>query len=70
MQARLAAWRTSSGARLNEPNPDYDPALAAPIYRDFDSSAVRPLATAAETAEIFREWRALMNAALTRTKPK
>lgn len=70
MRARLDAWRTSVGAQRNEPNPDYDPALAAPIYRDFDSSAVRPLATAAETAAIFREWRALMNAAVAGARGK
>ncbi|OJW22047.1 MAG: hypothetical protein BGO49_14835 [Planctomycetales bacterium 71-10] len=64
MRAKLDAWRTSVGAQINTPNPDYDPALAAPIYRDFDSSAVRPLATAAETATIFEGWRKLMNAAV------
>lgn len=70
MQAKLDAWRTSVGAQINTPNPDYDPALAAPIYRDFDSSAVLPLATAAETAGIFREWRKLMNAAVAGPKAR
>ena len=69
MRAKLDAWRTSVGAQINTPNPAYDPALAAPIYRDFDSSAVRPLATAAETAGIFREWRTLMNAAVAGSRP-
>lgn len=68
MRAKLDAWRTASGVQLNTPNPNYDPALAAPIYRDFDASAVRPLKTAAKTAKIFREWRELMNAAV--AKPK
>jgi len=64
MRAKLDAWRTDVGAQLNTPNPNHDPALAAPLYRDFDSSAVLPRASAVETAEIFREWRKLMNAAV------
>jgi len=68
MRAKLDAWRTDVGAQLNTPNPDYDPALAAPIYRDFDSSAIRPRATAAETAKIYRAWRDLMNAAVAKAR--
>jgi len=68
MRAKLDAWRTASNVQLNTPNPDYDPSLAAPIYRHFDSSAVRPLAKAGQTAKIFREWRELMNAAVAKAK--
>lgn len=64
MRAKLDAWRTDAGAQLNTPNPDYDPKLAAPLYRDFDASAVRPLNKAGKTAKIFREWRELMNSAV------
>ncbi|WP_165072900.1 sulfatase [Paludisphaera rhizosphaerae] len=64
MQLKLADWRTSIGAQFNTPNPDFKPALAKPLYVDFDASAVRPLATAVETAKIFEAWRKLMNAAV------
>ena len=70
MRAILDLWRTTSDVQFNAPNPDFDPAMAKPIYRDFDASAVRPLATAAETAELMRPWRDLMNAAVAKPKPK
>ena len=68
LQAKLAAWRTSVGAQSNAPNPDYDPKLGVPIYVDFDSSSVQPLATAAETAGLYKPWRQLMNAAVATKK--
>ncbi|MDG3007892.1 sulfatase [Paludisphaera mucosa] len=64
MRAKFAAWRSSVDAQANTPNPDFDPGLAAPIYRAFDSSNVSPRATAAETAPLFQPWRRLMNAAV------
>lgn len=64
MRSKLAAWRTAVGAQPNTPNPDFNPALGRPLYVDFDASAVRPLATAVETARIFEAWRRLMNAAV------
>ncbi|WP_165226651.1 sulfatase [Aquisphaera insulae] len=70
MQSRLAAWRASVGAQSNEPNPNYRADLARPLYLDFDASAVRPLATAAETARVFERWRKLMNAAVAGSRPR
>lgn len=63
MRAALAAWRKSVDAQENTPNPAFDPALGRPIYVDFDSSAVRPSATAKATAEVFESWRKLMSQA-------
>jgi len=64
MRERLAAWRSSVGAQANEPNPDYDPALGAPIYEAFDSSNVPAGPTADATAHLYRAWRKLMNEAV------
>ncbi|WP_165249437.1 sulfatase [Paludisphaera soli] len=64
MRDRLAAWRSSIDAQPNTPNPDYDPALAAPIYSHFDSTNVPPRPTAAAMIPLFQAWRQHMNAAV------
>jgi len=69
LQAQLAAWRKSIGAQQNRPNPAYDAELAKPIYHSTDTSRITPAATAAETAEPLRGWRAAMDAAVRRAQP-
>jgi arylsulfatase A-like enzyme len=68
MRQRLADWRTAVGAQLNTPNPNYNAELGKPIYEDFDSSKIVPRRTAAETAPLFEEWRARMDAAVKAAK--
>ena len=68
MQDKLAAWRTSVGAQGNEPNPDFDPAWYKRLYQDFDSSKLKPDATAAAMRNKLAAWRAGMDAVV--AKPK
>lgn len=68
MQAELAAWRKSVGAQTNSPNPDFDPAWFKRLYQDFDSSRLKPDATAAAMRDKLSSWRAGMDAVV--AKPK
>lgn len=68
MQSELAAWRTSVGAQSNVANPDFDPAWYKRLYQDFDSSRLKPDATAAAMRKKLAAWRAGMDAVV--AKPK
>lgn len=68
LRPKLAAWRTSIGAQTNSPNPDFDPAWYKRLYQDFDSSRLKPDATAAAMREKLAGWRAGMDAVV--AKPK
>lgn len=68
MQAKLAAWRISVGAQSNVANPDFDPAWYKRLYLDFDSSQLKPDATAAAMRNKLAAWRAGMDAVV--AKPK
>lgn len=64
LREKLAAWRQATGAQMNTPNPNYDAALAKPLYVDVDVSRLKPAGTAAEMAEKLRPWRTSMDAAI------
>lgn len=64
----LARWRKSVGAQENTPNENFDPAWYKRLYQDFDSSRLKPDATAAAMREKLASWRAGMDAVV--AKPK
>ena len=66
LQRDLAAWRASVGAQMPTPNPEFDAALHAMLYRDYDPSRVRPGDTAAAMQTHWQPWRTAMNAAIKR----
>ena len=68
MQAELAAWRISIGAQGNEPNSNFDPAWYKRLYQDFDSSKLKPDATAAAMRNKLAAWRAGMDAVVAKSK--
>jgi arylsulfatase A len=65
----LRDWRKRVGARMPTPNPDFDEALHDRLYVTQDPSMLRSAATAKETAQPWREWRAAMNEATRGRRP-
>ena len=63
LKKKLADWRTSVGAQMPVPNPDFDAARNKALYIDFDPSMKRAGATAAEDGPSWHAWREAMNAA-------
>jgi arylsulfatase A len=66
---KLHAWRKSVGGQMPEPNAEFDAARHRALYVDQDPSTLQPLATAAETGPLWKDWRAAMNAAIAGRKP-
>ena len=62
------AWRKSIGAQSNAPNPDFDAAWHKRLYQDFDTSRIKPEATAAAMTPKLREWRSDMDSAVSKKK--
>ena len=59
---KLAAWRRTVGAQVNQPNPAFDAALHKRLYVDVDVSTLKPAATAAEMRPRLEAWREQMQA--------
>lgn len=70
MLSQLHQWRASVGAQMPTPNSNFDSFLHRQIYVDHDSTRLVSLKTAAETAEVWQDWRAAMNQAIRGQKPK
>ena len=64
LKKKLAAWRTSVGAQMPVPNPNFDAARNKALYIDFDPSAKKAGATAAADGPSWQAWREAMNAAV------
>ncbi|MEX0727772.1 MAG: sulfatase-like hydrolase/transferase [Planctomycetaceae bacterium] len=64
LRAKLKSWQAQVGAHMPSSNPEFDD-----VYIEQDSSRLIPLATAAETEPLWKEWRAAMNAAVKGRKP-
>jgi hypothetical protein len=64
LRRKLHAWRTSVGARMPTPNPEFDVALHRRLYIDQDPSLLVPESTAAATGPQWKAWREAMNAAV------
>ncbi|HTU25842.1 MAG TPA: sulfatase-like hydrolase/transferase [Pirellulales bacterium] len=64
LRGLLEAWRRETHAQTAPANADFNSVAWRRIYRDFDPSAVRPLATAAATAPQFAAWRKAMDEAI------
>ena len=62
--AKLQAWRTSVGARMMLPNPEFDESLHHRLYVDQDPSLLKPDKTAAVMEPVWQDWRSAMNAAV------
>ena len=62
------AWRKSIGAQTNSPNPDFDAAWHKRLYQDFDTSRIKPEATAAAMTPKLREWRSGMDSIVSKAK--
>jgi arylsulfatase A-like enzyme len=60
----LIAWRQRTGAQMNTPNPNFDPAWHKKLYEDIDVSNLKPERTAAEMRPKLQAWRDGMNAVL------
>jgi arylsulfatase A-like enzyme len=56
MRGKLAEWRLSVNARMNRPNPDFQPAAYADSFVRIDPSRITRRGTAAETAAEFGAW--------------
>ncbi|MFN0198351.1 MAG: sulfatase-like hydrolase/transferase [Planctomycetaceae bacterium] len=67
--AKLQIWRTTIGARMPRPNPDFDNALHHRLYVEQDSSKLLAESTAAATEPHWKSWREAMNAAIKGRKP-
>ncbi len=68
LKAQLARWRKSVDSQENTPNPEFDPALHAKLYRDIDTSHFKPDATARTMTPKLREWRAAMDSVVSKKK--
>ena len=69
LQKKLADWRTSVGAQMPVPNPEFDAAKHKALYIDFDPSTKKGGATAAADGPAWQAWRTAMNAATKGHKP-
>jgi hypothetical protein len=70
MHAKLQAWRTSVGAQMPAPNPEFDPDLHRKLYVERDSSKLTRGESASATANAWKEWRMELNQAIRGRKPK
>ena len=61
LKSQLARWRKNVDSQENVPNPEFDPALHAKLYRDIDTSQLKPEATAKTMTPKLVEWRAMMD---------
>ena len=68
LKKKLAEWRTSVGAQMPEPNPDFDAAKHKALYVDFDPSVQKSGATAAADGAKWEAWRKAMNEAVKGSK--
>jgi len=66
LQGLLTAWRTSTGAQANTPNPGFDAALHRQLYLDVDMSRFRPPAVGPELRAAVQAWRRRMDGAVPR----
>jgi arylsulfatase A len=64
LRRRLHDWRASVGARMPEPNPEFDSGLHRRLYVDQDASQLVAKSTAAATEAMWKSWREAMNAAV------
>jgi arylsulfatase A len=69
MRKRLDDWLRSVGAQPCDPNPDFDQAAHAAIYQVFDSSRLKPDASAALIGMNWKPWRQRMDEAIVGKKP-
>ena len=69
LQKKLADWRTSVGAQMPMPNPEFDAAKHKALYIDFDPSTKKGGPTAAADGPAWQAWRTAMNAAAKGHKP-
>ncbi|MFM7118187.1 MAG: sulfatase-like hydrolase/transferase [Planctomycetota bacterium] len=70
LQQQLAAWRTSVGAQMPEPNPEFDSALYRQLSLDKDPSQLAAGRTAAEMQAEWSEWRRQLNQVVAGRKPR
>jgi arylsulfatase A-like enzyme len=70
LRRKLELWRTSVGARMPTPNPEFDAALHRRLYVEQDPSRLVAGATAAATEPDWKEWRKAMNAAVKNRRPQ
>ena len=68
LKAQLARWRKSVDAQENSPNPEFDPALHAKLYRDIDTSLLKPDAAAKTMTPNLSEWRTVMDSVVSKKK--
>ncbi len=68
LKKKLADWRTSVGAQMPVPNPNFDAARNKALYIDFDPSSKKAGATAAADGPSWQAWREAMNAAVKGSK--
>jgi len=68
MRAALAVWRTQVNAQTNRPNPNFDPARYAALYRDMDASRFDPVQADHDQWKRIWAWRKAMNAVGTKAK--
>ena len=68
LKAQLARWRKSVDAQENSPNPEFDSALHATVYRVIDTSLLKSDATAKTMTPKLREWRAVMDSVVSKKK--
>jgi hypothetical protein len=64
LRSKLQLWRSSVGAHMPTPNPEFDVALHRRLYVDQDPSQLIADATAAATELKWKAWREAMNAAI------
>jgi arylsulfatase A-like enzyme len=69
LRRRLHDWRTSVGAQMLTPNPQFDAALHRRLYIEQDPSRLKAESTAAATEPQWQEWRKAMNAAVQGRRP-
>jgi arylsulfatase A len=69
LHRKLQDWRSSVGARMPEPNPDFDAELHRPLYVHQDPSRLVAGSTAAATEPMWKSWREKMNAAVSGRTP-
>lgn len=70
LRERLQTWRVRVGAAMPAVNPEFDAAAHRALYLDQDSSQLRALATAEQTAEAWKAWREAMNQAVAGRRPR
>ena len=70
LQKKLTDWRTSVGAQMPVPNPEFDAAKHKELYLDFNPSTMKAGATAAADGPSWQAWRTAMNAATKGNRPR